>query len=41
MQSIRLSDEELLLVMAAAEKADQDVGPWMRDKVVAAAKRSR
>jgi hypothetical protein len=40
-QSVRLSDDELLLVMQAAEKADQDVGPWIRDKAVAAAKRAR
>jgi len=40
-QSVRLSDDELLAVMQAAERAGQDVGPWMRDKVVAAAKRAR
>lgn len=39
--SIRLSDDELLAVMAAAEKAGMDVGPWMREKVVAAAKRAK
>jgi hypothetical protein len=40
-QSVRLSDEELLLVMAAAERAGQDVGPWMREKVLSAAKRTK
>lgn len=40
-QSVRLSDDELLAVMAAAEKASQGVGVWMREKVVAAAKRAR
>lgn len=39
--SIRLSDDELLAVMQAAEKAGLDVGPWMREKVLAAAKRAR
>lgn len=38
--SIRLSDDEVLAVMAAAEKAGKDIGPWMREKVLAAAKRA-
>jgi hypothetical protein len=38
--SIRLSDDELLTVMTAAEKAGKDIGPWMREKVLAAAKRA-
>lgn len=39
--SVRLSDEELALVTRAAEQAGVDLGPWMREKVVAAAKRSK
>jgi hypothetical protein len=40
-QSVRLSDDELIAVMQAAEKAGQDVGPWIRDKAVAAARRAK
>ena len=40
-QSVRLSDDELLDVMNAAEKAGVPVGVWIRDKTVAAAKRAK
>jgi len=36
---IRLSDAEDASVVAAAEAAGQDVAEWMRDRVLAAAKR--
>jgi uncharacterized protein (DUF1778 family) len=37
---IRLTDDELALCRTAAENAGQTVGEWMREKLIAAAKRS-
>jgi len=38
---VRLSDDELKLTMAAADKAGQSWGDWAREKLIAAAKRAR
>jgi hypothetical protein len=39
--SVRLTQAEYDLVVTAAEKAGVGIGPWMRDRIVAAAKRTR
>lgn len=38
--SIRTTDDERQLMLAAAEKAGQSLGEWMRRELVAAAKRA-
>ena len=38
---IRLADDELATCDAAAERAGQTRGEWMRSKILAAAKRQR
>ena len=38
---VRLADDELEAVRSAAERAGKTLGEWMRDKLLAAAKRQR
>lgn len=38
--SVRLTQAEYELAAAAAERAGMALGPWMRERIVAAAKRS-
>lgn len=38
---IRLADDELALIRSAADKAGLSAGEWMRDKLIAAAKRAK
>lgn len=39
--SVRLTPDEHAAASAAAQRAGQGLGPWMRDRIVAAAKRAR
>lgn len=39
--SVRLTEAEYEAAVAAAGKTGQGLGPWMRDRIVNAAKRAR
>lgn len=39
--SVRLTQAEYDLAVSAAEKAGIGIGPWMRERIVAAAKRAK
>lgn len=39
--SVRLTETEYDMALAAARKARLGLGPWMRERIVAAAKRAK